>query len=158
MHYQFESIHPFYDGNGRTGRILNILYLIINDLLDIPILYLSSYINENKKDCYRLLNQVNKSDEWEEYILYILKAVEVTSNRTIAKINAINNLLSQTIETEQNKAPNIYRKELIELLFEQPYSKIDFVVQKLKVERKAAARYLNHLEKLKILSSEKIGR
>ena len=158
LHYQFESIHPFYDGNGRTGRILNILYLIINDLLDIPILYLSSYINENKADYYRLLNTVNKLDEWEEYILYILKAVEVTSNRTIAKINSINNLLSETIEIAQNKAPKIYRKELIELLFEQPYSKIEYVVQKLNIERKAASRYLKSLEKIGILASEKIGR
>ena len=158
LHYQFESIHPFYDGNGRTGRILNILYLIINNLLDIPILYLSSYINENKTDYYRLLNKVNKSDEWEEYILYILKAIEVTSNRTIDKINAINNLLSETIEIAQNKEPKIYRKELIELLFEQPYSKIEYVVQKLNVERKAASRYLNSLEKIGILTSEKIGR
>lgn len=158
LHYQFESIHPFYDGNGRTGRILNILYLIINDLLDIPILYLSSYINENKPDYYRLLNKVNKSNEWEEYILYILKAIEITSNRTIHKINSINNLLSETIEIVQLKEPKIYRKELIELLFEQPYSKIEYVVQKLNVERKAASRYLNSLEKLGIITSEKIGR
>jgi hypothetical protein len=87
LHYQFESILPFYDGNGRAGRILNILYLIINDLLDIPILYLSSYINENKADYYRLLNTVNNKDEWSEYIIYMLKAVEVTSNTTIKKIN-----------------------------------------------------------------------
>jgi len=158
LHYQFESIHPFYDGNGRTGRILNILYLIINDLLDIPILYLSSYINENKADYYRLLNKVNKSDDWEEYILYILKAIEVTSNRTIDKINSINNLLSETIELAQNKEPKIYRKELIELLFEQPYSKIEYVVQKLNVERKAASRYLSSLERIGIITSEKIGR
>ena len=158
LHYQFESIHPFYDGNGRTGRILNILYLIINDLLDIPILYLSSYINENKPDYYRLLNKVNKSDDWEEYILYILKAIEVTSNRTIDKINSINNLLSETIELAQYKEPKIYRKELIELLFEQPYSKIEYVVQKLNVERKAASRYLSSLEKIGIITSEKIGR
>ncbi len=158
LHYQFESIHPFYDGNGRTGRILNILYLIINNLLDIPILYLSSYINENKVDYYRLLNQVNKSDEWEEYILYILKAIEITSNKTIHKIVSINNLLSETIEIVQTKEPKIYRKELIELLFEQPYSKIEYVVQKLNVERKAASRYLNSLVKIGILKSEKIGR
>ena len=158
LHYQFESIHPFYDGNGRTGRILNILYLIINNLLDIPILYLSSYINENKSDYYRLLNKVNKSDEWEEYIIYILKAIEVTSNRTIAKINSITNLLNETIEIVQKKEPKIYRKELIELLFEQPYSKIEYVVKKLNVERKAASRYLNSLEKTGIITSEKIGR
>jgi Fic family protein len=158
LHYQFESIHPFYDGNGRTGRILNILYLIINDLLDIPILYLSSYINENKSEYYRLLNKVNKTDEWEDYILYILKAIETTSARTISKINAIKNLLSETILIAQNKEPKIYRKELIELLFEQPYSKIEFVVEKLNVERKAASRYLKKMENLGIITSQKIGR
>ncbi|WP_430411073.1 Fic family protein [Kordia sp.] len=158
LHYQFESIHPFYDGNGRTGRILNILYLIINDLLDIPILYLSSYINENKTDYYRLLNKVNKTDEWEEYILYILKAIEVTANRTINKISTINELLFETIRIVQIKLPKTYKKELIELLFEQPYSKIEYVVKKLNVERKAASRYLNKLEKIGIVTSKKIGR
>jgi len=158
LHYQFESIHPFYDGNGRTGRILNILHLIINELLDISILYLSSYINENKSDYYRLLNKVNKSNEWEDYILYILKAIEITSNRTIQKINSINNLLSETTEIVQNKEPKIYRKELIELLFEQPYSKIEYVVKKMNVERKSASRYLKSLEQIGIINSEKIGR
>jgi Fic family protein len=158
LHYQFESIHPFYDGNGRTGRILNILYLSINELLDIPILYLSSYINENKSEYYRLLNAVNKTDKWDEYILYILKAIEVTSNETINRINQINELLNKTIELAQEKEPKIYRKELIELLFEQPYSKIEFVVNRLGVERKAASRYLKKLEKIEILKSEKIGR
>jgi len=158
LHYQFESIHPFYDGNGRTGRILNILYLIINDLLDIPILYLSSYINENKSEYYKLLNQVNRTDQWEDYILYMLKAVEETSIYTIKKIDRIKNQLEKTIEKVKREAPKIYRKELIELLFEQPYSKIEFVVDKLKVERKAASRYLRNLEEIGVLKSEKIGR
>ena len=158
LHYQFESIHPFYDGNGRTGRILNILDLIINDLLDIPILYLSSYINENKSNYYKYLNQVNKTDQWEDYILYMLKAVEETANYTIKKINQIKYLLGTTIEKVKKEAPKIYRKELIELLFEHPYSKIEFVVEKLKVERKAASRYLKNLEDIGILKSEKIGR
>jgi len=158
LHYQFESIHPFYDGNGRTGRILNILYLILNELLDIPILYLSSYINKNKSNYYKYLNQVNKTDQWEDYILYMLKAVEETANYTIEKINRINNQLEKTIEKVKEEAPKIYRKELIELLFEQPYSKIEFVVDKLKVERKAASRYLKNLEDIGILKSEKIGR
>jgi len=158
LHYQFESIHPFYDGNGRTGRILNILYLIINNLLDIPILYLSSYINRNKSDYYRLLNKVNNTNEWEEYILYILKAIEETSLKTIEKINNIKNLLERSIEDVKGKASKIYRKELIELLFEQPYSKIDFVVKRLNIERKAASRYLKRLEEIGLLKSEKIGR
>ena len=158
LHYQFESIHPFYDGNGRTGRILNILYLIINNLLDIPILYLSSYINENKSKYYKYLNQVNKTDQWEDYILYMLKAVEETADYTIKKIDRINNLLERTVEKVKKEAPKIYRKELVELLFEQPYSKIEFVVDKLKVERKAASRYLKKLEDTGVLKSEKIGR
>ncbi len=158
LHYQFESIHPFYDGNGRTGRILNILYLILNELLDIPILYLSSYINKNKSNYYKYLNQVNKTDQWEDYILYMLKAVEETANYTIKKINTIKNQLETTIEKVKKEAPKIYRKELIELLFEQPYSKIEFVVEKLKVERKAASRYLKNLENIGVLKSEKIGR
>ncbi len=158
LHHQFESIHPFYDGNGRTGRILNILYLILNDLIDIPILYLSSYIIENKPDYYRLLNQANRFGEWEEWILFMLKAVEVTSVQTIKKINAIRQLLDSTIEKVQLDAPKIYKKELVELLFEQPYSKIEFVVNQLKVERKAASRYLQELEKIGVLESQKVGR
>jgi len=158
LHYQFESIHPFYDGNGRTGRILNILYLIINDLLDIPILYLSSYINENKPEYYRLLNTVNKTGKWDDYIIYMLKAVEETSLNTIGKINKIKEQLDKTIQIVQEKEPKIYRKELIELLFEQPYSKIEFVVNRLNVERKAASRYLKKLEGIGILKSQKIGR
>jgi Fic family protein len=158
LHYQFESIHPFYDGNGRTGRILNILYLIINDLLDIPILYLSSYINENKSEYYKFLNQVNKTDQWEDYILYMLKAVEETANYTIDKIGRIKNQLEKTIEKLKVEAPKIYRKELVEMIFEQPYSKIEFVVDKLKVERKAASRYLKNLEEIGVLKLEKIGR
>ena len=158
LHYQFESIHPFYDGNGRTGRILNILYLIINELLDIPILYLSSYINENKSDYYKLLNNVNKNSEWENWIIYMLKAVEVTSNKTVEKINSIKILLEETILIAQKKAAKIYRKELIELLFEHPYSKIEYVVDRLGVERKAASRYLKQLEEIGILKSQKIGR
>lgn len=158
LHYQFESIHPFYDGNGRTGRILNILYLLINDLLDIPILYLSSYINENKAEYYRLLNAVHTNDEWEAWILYILKAIEETAHKTIIKINSIKELLEDTLKIAKEKASKIYRKELIELLFEQPYSKIDFVVNKLGVERKASSRYLKKLEEIGILESQKIGR
>ena len=158
LHHQFESIHPFYDGNGRTGRILNILYLILNDLIDVPILYLSSYIIENKPDYYRLLNETNRHGEWEDWILFMLKAVEITSIQTIEKINAIRQLLNNTIEKVQLDAPKIYKKELVELLFEQPYSKIEFVVKHLKVERKAASRYLKELEKIGVLESQKVGR
>lgn len=158
LHYQFESIHPFYDGNGRTGRILNILFLILNHLIDIPILYLSSYIIENKPDYYRLLNHTNRTGEWEEWILFMLRAVESTSLQTIKKINAIRNLLESTANEVQHSAPKTYKKELVELLFEQPYSKIEFVVKRLNVERKAASRYLRELENIGLLESHKIGR
>ncbi|MFK7968728.1 MAG: Fic family protein, partial [Bacteroidia bacterium] len=154
----FESIHPFYDGNGRTGRILNILYLILNDLIEIPILYLSSYIIEHKEEYYRLLNAVNKYGNWEEWILYMLKAVEVTSIRTIHKIDLIKESLDETIEVVSVKAPKIYRKELVELLYEQPYSKIDLLVDRLGIERKAASRYLKTLSEIGVLKLEKVGR
>ncbi len=158
FHFQFESIHPFYDGNGRTGRILNILYLIINDLIDVPILYLSSYIIQHKAEYYRLLNKTNKKGEWEEWILFMLKAIESTSKKTIIKITEVKNLLETTILKVKKEAPKIYRKELIEILFEQPYSKIEFVVNKLGVERKAASRYLKQLVNIGILESQKVGR
>ena len=158
LHYQFESIHPFYDGNGRTGRILNILYLILNELIDVPILYLSSYIITNKSEYYRLLNQNNRTGKWEEWIIFMLKAIESTSKDTTTKISNIKDYLDSTIIKVQNKAPKIYRKELVELLFEQPYSKIEFVVTKLGVERKAASRYLKALEGIGIVESQKVGR
>lgn len=158
LHYQFESIHPFYDGNGRTGRILNILYLILNELIDVPILYLSSYIIGNKPEYYRLLNQTNRTDKWEEWIIFMLKAVESTSKDTITRITNIKDQLDSIIIKVQKKAPKVYRKELVELLFEQPYSKIEFVVNKLGVERKAASRYLKDLEGIGVVESQKVGR
>lgn len=158
LHYQFESIHPFYDGNGRTGRILNILYLMLNELIDVPILYLSSYLIKNKPEYYRLLNRTNRDGQWEDWIIFMLKAVESTSKATIVRITNIKNQLEKTILKVQTESPKIYRKELVELLFEQPYSKIDFVVNRLSVERKAASRYLRELENIGILESQKVGR
>lgn len=158
LHYQFESIHPFYDGNGRTGRILNILYLILNKLIEVPMLYLSSYIIANKPEYYRLLNQTNRTGKWEEWIMFMLKAVESTSKDTIVRITNIKHQFDSTIIKVQAKAPRVYRKELVELLFEQPYSKIEFVVNKLGVERKAASRYLRELEDFGIVESQKVGR
>ncbi len=114
----------------------------MNKLIDIPILYLSSYIIENKAEYYRLLNRTNTSGEWEEWILFILNAIEKTALKTIEKVSAIRRQLDVTIEKVQQNAPKIYRKELVELLFEQPYCKIEFVVSRLQIERKAASRYL----------------
>ncbi len=158
LHYQFESIHPFYDGNGRTGRILNILYLILNELIDVPILYLSSFIIDHKPDYYRLLNGTNHDGKWEDWIMFMLKAIESTSKDTILRITNIKNQLDKAITKVQKESPKIYRKELVELLFEQPYSKIDFVVNRLGVERKAASRYLRELEEIGVLESQKVGR
>ena len=158
LHYQFESIHPFYDGNGRTGRILNILYLIMNNLLDIPILYLSSYIIRHKSEYYRLLNQLNRGGSWEPWIIFMLRAVEETSVSTMNQIKQINGLLNDTIESAKRLTPKIYSKELIELLFEQPYSKIEYVVGSLGVERKTASRYLSKLEAAGILERKRVGK
>jgi len=158
LHYQFESIHPFYEGNARTGRVLAVLYLMANNLLDIPILFLTSYINENIEGYHNSLNKVSKTDEWEDWILYVLKGIETVSIKTIKKINLIKNLLDETARVTQKKAPEIYRKELVELLFEQPYIKIDSVIYSLGVERKAASRYLTKLEKIGVLKSQKVGR
>lgn len=158
FHYQFESIHPFYDGNGRTGRILNILYLILNKQIDVPILYLSSYIMDHKAEYYRLLNHTYITGEWEDWILYMLRAIEITSRQTIAKIDRIRTLLAATVEKAQREAPKVYRKELVELLFEQPYCKNEFVVDYLNVERKAASRYLRELERIGVLEAQKVGR
>jgi Fic family protein len=134
------------------------LYLILNGLIDVPILYLSSYIISNKPEYYRLLNQVNSSGIWEEWIIYMLRAIENTSKNTITRITHIKEQLDSTILKVQEKAPKLYRKELVELLFEQPYSKIEFVVKKLGVERKAASRYLKELEGIGIVESQKVGR
>ncbi len=158
IHYQFESIHPFYDGNGRTGRIINILFLILNNLLDLPILYLSSYIIANKNDYYRLLNEVRTKDNWEEWILYILDGVEVTAKNTISIIKEINSLMKITKEQLSGNLPKIYSKDLLELLFMNPYTKINFLVDELDVTRKTAAVYLREIENLGILESIRVGR
>lgn len=158
LHAQFESIHPFYDGNGRTGRILNLLYLIMNCLLNVPILYHSSYIIENKSEYYKALNKVNRTGNWEDFIIFMLKAIEETAKYTIKKILSIRDLLDTQINMVKNLAPKIYKKEMVELIFEQPYCKIELVVKGLGVERKAASRYLKELEKIGLLISLKIGR
>jgi Fic family protein len=158
IHYQFESIHPFYDGNGRTGRIINILYLMLNGLLDLPVLYLSSYIIKNKSDYYRLLNEVRTKDSWQEWILYMLEAIEQTSNESIKLIEAINVTMKETKEVFKTKLPKIYSKDLLELLFKHPYTKIGFLVDELGITRKTATSYLRDIESIGILESMKVGR
>ena len=158
IHHQFESIHPFYDGNGRTGRIINILYLILKDLLDIPVLYLSRYIITHKADYYRLLQEVRTENKWEEWILYILEAVEQTSLETIELINNISDLMIKTQDKISMELPKIYSKDLVEILFMHPYTKIEFLVEKMGLHRHTASTYLNELEKIDILKPVKIGR
>lgn len=156
QHYQFESIHPFYDGNGRTGRIINILYLIMSGLLDQPILFLSGYIIENKSAYYRLLQEVRTNNKWEDWILYILKGVEITAQATINQVAEMNTLFEQTKEKTRQELPKIYSKELIELLFEQPYSKSEYLENRLSISRITAAKYLKALERIGILQSKKV--
>jgi Fic family protein len=158
IHYQFETIHPFYDGNGRTGRIINILYLILNDLLDIPILYLSNYIIKHKADYYRLLQEVRTQDNWEEWILYMLDGVEQTSKETVVLVNDIADMMESTKQKIQDELPKIYSKDLIEILFSHPYTKIDFLVDGLGLHRETASKYLKEIESIGILQSIKIGR
>lgn len=158
QHYQFESIHPFYDGNGRTGRIMNVLYLILKGLLDEPVLYLSSYIIKNKANYYRLLQEVRTKNNWEEWILYMLKAIEQTSLETINQINQINALFVQTQKQVQEHLPRIYSKDLIEVLFINPYCKIDFLVERMNLNRKTASTYLKNLEDFHIVRAEERGK
>jgi len=159
IHYQFEAIHPFIDGNGRTGRILNIIYLTSRHLLDLPVLYLSKYIIEQKADYYSLLRSVTEHQEWEPWILYMLDAVEQTALHTMDKIRAIRELLDKTLEfTKENLPSRVYSKDLIELLFHQPYTKAQFLVEAGIVKRQAAADYLKNLKEIGVFSVHKVGK
>lgn len=158
IHYQFESIHPFYDGNGRTGRILNILYLVLNKLIDSPILYLSKYINKTKQEYYKLFNEVKNNNNFEDWILYILKGIEITSKETITLIEKIQNEMKNYKEEFRTKLPKIYSKELLESLFYEVYTKIAYIEKACSVTRLTATSYLNQLEEIGLLESEKIGR
>ena len=156
IHHQFESIHPFFDGNGRTGRILNILYLISQDILDIPILYLSRYITQNKDDYYILLQKVRDEGDWESWILFILQALESTATQTISTIEEIKKLMDEYKKILREKT-KIYSHELINNLFSHPYTKIDYIVQDTKVSRLTASKHLNQLVNLGILEMRKRG-
>lgn len=158
MHYQFEAIHPFVDGNGRTGRVLNLLYLVERGLLDIPVLYLSRYIVQHKADYYRLLLEVTTRDNWEDWILYMLAAVADTARWTTRKIAAIRALIDTTAERMRNEAPNIYSRELAELIFERPYARIAHVVDAGLAKRQTASVYLKELCAIGLLEESKVGR
>ena len=158
LHYQFETIHPFYDGNGRTGRIINILYLVLNNLLDLPILYLSRYIINHKSDYYRLLQNVRITGEWENWILYIVNGIEQTAKETIVLIEQIRRQMQEYKHGIRNKHPKIYSQDLLNNLFRHPYTKIEFVMDDLRVTRLTATRYLDLLVNSGFLMKEKIGR
>jgi Fic family protein len=156
IHYQFESIHPFYDGNGRTGRIINVLYLVMNDLLNLPVLYLSRYIIEHKIEYYKLLQEVRETDNWENWILYILDSVEQISKETIILISKIKALIFEYKNLLRNNY-KFYSQDLLNNLFKHPYTKIEFIEKDLGVSRITAAKYLNQLAKDNILKKEKLG-
>ena len=158
IHHQFESIHPFYDGNGRTGRIINVLYLVLKELLDSPILYLSQYIIQNKTSYYRLLQEVRTKGLWEEWILFMLDGIESTAVETLKLIKRINSLVEKTAEDILTALPKIYSRELVELLFFEFYTKTIYIEKGLRVSRKTAVTYLSALEESGFLTSERIGR
>ncbi|QIM67900.1 addiction module protein [Mannheimia granulomatis] len=157
-HYQFEAIHPFIDGNGRTGRILNSLLLIEKGLLHLPILYLSRYIIENKADYYRLLLEVTAQQNWQDWIIYILKGIEETAKWTIAKIEAIKALARDTQHYIQGALPQIYSRELVDLLFEQPYTRITNLEKAGIAKRQTASKYLKELCDVGVLREISVGR
>lgn len=156
IHYQFESIHPFYDGNGRTGRIINILYLVMKGLLDLPILYLSRYIIEHKAEYYKLLQEIRTTNNWENWLLYIIDAVEQTAKQTILLIKDIQSLM---LEYKHLIRANykFYSQDLLNNLFQHPYTKIEFIERDLGVSRITAANYLNKLANDGILIKQKLG-
>jgi Fic family protein len=156
IHYQFESIHPFYDGNGRTGRILNILYLILIGLQKLPILYLSNHIIQHKSDYYRLLQGVREKGDWESWISYIIRGVENTAKETIQLIEALKILMAEMKTLLQNNY-KFYSQELLNNLFAHPYTKIEFLVRDLGVSRLTAANYLNQLARDGVLRKERLG-
>lgn len=151
-HYQFEAIHPFTDGNGRTGRVLNSLFLIQEELLTLPILYLSRYIIQNRADYYRLLLQVTREDAWEPWLLYLIKGVEETANWTTAKISAISALTDHTFDYVRQKLPKIYSHELVSLIFELPYCRISNLTEAKIAKRQTASLYLKQLAEIGVLA------
>jgi Fic family protein len=158
QHYQFEAIHPFADGNGRTGRILNILYLVQQGLLDTPILYLSRYIIRNKADYYRLLLEVTTKQSWAPWIMYMLDSIENTCAWTTDKVKAIRDLMRHTGEFIHRRLPKIYTWELVELLFKQPYCRIANVVDAGLAKRQTASVYLKSLVEIGVLKELNAGR
>jgi Fic family protein len=158
-HYQFEAIHPFPDGNGRTGRILNILFLLHAGLLRIPVLYVSRHLIQHKAEYYKLLRAVTENAAWEEWLLFLLTGIEETAEWTTSRIVAIRDLFDEALTRCRTRLPSkVYSKELIELIFMQPYCKIQFLVEAGIAKRQTASEYLQELEKVGVLTAEKQGR
>ena len=158
LHYQFEAIHPFSDGNGRTGRILNVLYLVQEGLLDLPVLYLSQFILKHKAKYYAGLRGVTEEQRWEEWILFILKAVEETAKTTCTLVIRILGLMAEVSDVVRARDRAIYSKELIEVIFSNPYCRIRFIEDSLSVQSQTASKYLRRLAELGILEPAKVGR
>jgi len=158
IHHQFESIHPFYDGNGRTGRIINILYLVHKGLLHLPVLYLSRYIINSKSEYYRLLQEVRITNSWENWIIFMLDGIEKTASETIVLVNNIKTLMQEYKLLIRSKYVKMYSQDLLNNLFKNPYTKIEFIQSDLHVSRNTAIRYLEELVKAGILIKHKIGR
>ena len=163
IHHQFESIHPFYDGNGRTGRIINILYLVANDLLDLPILYLSRYINHNKTDYYRLIqairdNSPSNEADWENWIIFMLRGIELTAKETVILVQNIKVLMQDYKQKIRPVFGTKYNHELLNNLFRHPYTKIEYIMRDLEVTRLTASKYLEELSALGLVEKIKIGK
>ena len=157
-HHQFESIHPFYDGNGRTGRILNLLILQREGLLDLPVLYLSRYITTTKPDYYRLLQTVREQERWAEWCLYMLRGVAITSRSAIRLVKEFRDLMVKTKHDLRERLPKIYSQDLLNNLFRYPYTKIEFIIRDLGVSRPTASKYLEQLTSSGLVRKQKIGR
>lgn len=158
LHHQFESIHPFYDGNGRTGRILNLLHLVLHGLLDLPVLYLSRYIVRNKPAYYEHLQAVRDHGSWEAWVLYMLHGVEDTSRKTISQVHGIRELMQKTKHRLRAELPKIYSQDLLNNLFRHPYTKIEYIERDLGVSRPTATRYLDELTSASFVRKVKLGR
>lgn len=158
IHHQFESIHPFPDGNGRIGRIINVLYLVQQGLLDIPVLYLSRYITQTKSQYYSLLQKVRDEGSWESWILYMLRGISATAKETTVLLSGINALLAEYKKTIKSEAPKIYSHELLNTLFRHPYTQVEYVVNETGVGRQTAARHLDRLAELALVKKTKRGR
>lgn len=158
MHYQFEAIHPFSDGNGRTGRILLLLYLKLSGLLDTPAIYLSEYIIKHKADYYKHLRGVTENNEWEAYILYMLDMIEETSKKGLERLDKITSAMDKTANEIKTKLPKVYSKDLVEILFRLPYTKRQHLIDENIGNLKTVGNYLIALEENGFLKSEKVGK